>query len=330
MVALELVTSLIDNIAGVDALIEQTLQGERFGWFSKVKERRNKMMTNQDDRKQPESAETAPTSFVTVGDVRFAYRRFGNPSGTPLVFLQHFRGSMDNWDPALLNGFAKDRTVITFDNAGVGFSTGEVPDNVAAMAHHAIAFICTLNLTQVDLLGFSLGGYIAQYMTLSRPNLVRRLILAGTGPGKGEGTQDLNQTILDAASLPPSRNGLIHLFFEQTETSQAAGVAYWDRLQTREGERDPFLAGEGVQAQRTALTRWDRNEDAAYPHLREIKHPVFVASGSNDLIIPTVNSIVLAQRLPNALLTIYPDSGHGFLFQYHALFGEHATLFLDA
>ncbi len=288
------------------------------------------MMTNQDDMKQPESAETTPTQIVSGGSVRFAYRRFGNPSATPLVFLQHFRGSMDNWDPALLNGFAKDRTVITFDNAGVGFSSGEVPDNVAAMAQHALDLLDALQLRQVDLLGFSLGGYIAQHMTLSRPDLVHRLILAGTGPGKGEGTQDLNQTVLEAASLPPSRNGLIHLFFEQTETSQAAGAAFWDRLQTREGERDPFLAGEGVQAQRTALTRWDRHEDAAYPHLREIRQPVFVASGSNDLIIPTVNAIVLAQRLPNALLTIYPDSGHGFLFQYHALFGEHATLFLDA
>jgi len=235
---------------------------------------------------------------------------------------------MDNWDPALLNGFAKDRTVITFDNAGVGFSSGEVPDNVAAMAQYALDLLDALQLRQVDLLGFSLGGYIAQHLTLSRPNLVRRLILTGTGPGKGEGTQDLNPTILDAASSPASRNGLLQLFFEQTETSQAAGAAFWDRLQTREGERDPFLAGEGVQAQRTALTRWDRNEDAAYPHLREIRQPVFVASGSNDLIIPTVNSIVLAQRLPNALLTIYPDSGHGFLFQYHALFGEHASLFL--
>ncbi len=174
-----------------------------------------------------------------------------------------------------------------------------------------------------------MGGYIAQHLTLSRPNLVRRLILAGTGPGKGEGTQDLNQTILDAASLPPSRNGLLQLFFEPTETSQAAGAAFWDRLQTREGERDPSLMGPGVQAQRTALTRWDRNEDAAYPHLRAIAHPVFVASGSHDLIIPTVNAFVLAQRLPNAQLILYPDFGHGFLFQYHTLFGKHATLFLD-
>src|SRR6266566_8218822 len=188
-------------------------------------------MTQQDKETQPERAETTPSRFVHVREVRLAYRRFGNPAGTPLILLQHFRGSMDNWDPALLNGLAKDRTVITFDNAGVGFSSGEVPDTVAAMANHALDFIDALHLTQVDLLGFSLGGYIAQHLMLSRPNLVRRLILAGTGPGKGEGTQDLNQTILDAASLPPSRNGLLQLFFEPTETSQAAGAAFWDRLQ---------------------------------------------------------------------------------------------------
>ncbi len=159
---------------------------------------------------------------------------------------------------------------------------------------------------------------------------MRRLILAGTGPGKGEGTQDLNSTILDAMSGPSSRNGLLRLFFEPSETSQAAGAAYWERLQRRAGERDPFLTGPGIQAQRTALTRWDRDEDAAYPRLREITHPVLVASGSHDLIIPTVNAFVLAQRLPNAQLMLYPDSGHGFLFQYHELFGQHATLFLES
>src|SRR6266699_7029827 len=164
-------------------------------------------MIQHDKETQPESAETTPTRFVHVREVRLAYRRFGNPVGTPLILLQHFRGSMDNWDPALLNGFAQDRTVITFDNAGVGFSSGEVPDTVAAMANHALDFIDALHLTQVDLLGFSLGGYIAQHLTLSRPNLVRRLILAGTGPGKGEGTQDLNQDILAVASSPPSKDG---------------------------------------------------------------------------------------------------------------------------
>ena len=204
-------------------------------------------MTQQDKETQPESAETTPTRFVHVQEVRLAYRRFGNPAGTPLILLQHFRGSMDNWDPALLNGLAKDRTVITFDNAGVGFSSGEVPDNVAAMTQYALDFLDALGLSQVDLLGFSLGGYIAQHLALSHPQLVLRLILAGTGPGKGEGTQDLNPTILDAASLPPSRNGLLQLFFEPTETSQAAGAAFWDRLQTREGERDPSLMGPGVR-----------------------------------------------------------------------------------
>jgi pimeloyl-ACP methyl ester carboxylesterase len=288
------------------------------------------MMTPQDESSRAGGAETMPTRFVHAGEVSFAYRRFGNPAGIPLVLLQHFRGSLDNWDPALLNGFARDRTVITFDNAGVGCSSGDVPDNVAAMAQYALDFLDALGLTQVDLLGFSLGGYIAQHLTLQHPRRVRRLILAGTGPGKGEGTQDLNQTVLEAASGPSSRNGLLRLFFEPTETSQAAGAAFWERLQTRTGERDPFLTGRGVQAQRTALTRWDQSEDAAYPRLRELRHPVLVAGGSHDLIIPTVNAYVLAQRLPNAQLILYPDSGHGFLFQYHTLFGQHATLFLES
>ncbi len=287
-------------------------------------------MTQQEKSTQQTSAETTPTRFVSVGEVRFAYRRFGNPSRIPLVLLQHYRGSMDNWDPALLNAFAKNRTVITFDNAGVGFSSGEVPDTVAKMAQHALDFLDALGFRQADLLGFSLGGYIAQHLTLQHPQRVRRLILAGTGPGRGEGTQDLDQTILEAASGQASRNGLLHLFFEASATSQAAGAAFWDRLQTRTGEHDPFLVGPGVQAQRTALTRWDQGEDAAYPRLREILHPVLVAGGSRDLIIPTVNAFVLAQRLPNAQLILYPDSGHGFLFQYHTLFGQHATLFLES
>ncbi len=288
------------------------------------------MITPQDDSTQPEGAETTPTRFVNAGEVSFAYRRFGNPAGTPLVFLQHFRGSMDNWDPALLNGFARDRTVITFDNAGVGFSSGDVPDAVAAMAQDALDFLDAFGLTRVDLLGFSLGGYIAQHLTLQHPQRVRRLILTGTGAGHGDGTQDLNQTILDAASGPSSRNGLLRLFFEPSARSQAAGASFWERLQTRAGERDPFLVGPGVQAQRTALTRWDQGEDAAYPRLHELRHPVLVAGGSHDLIIPTVNAICLAQRLPNAQLILYPDSGHGFLFQYHTLFGQHATLFLES
>jgi pimeloyl-ACP methyl ester carboxylesterase len=274
-------------------------------------------------------AETTPTRFVDVDATRLAYRRFGDPSGAPLVFLQHFRGSMDNWDPALLNEFARDRTVITFDNAGVGLSSGDVPDNVAAMSQQALNLFDVLGLGKVDMLAFSLGGYIAQQLVLDHPQRVRRLILAGTGPGKGEGTQDLNPTILDAMSRPSSREGLLQLFFEPSATSQAAGAAYWERLQGRQGERDPFLEGAGIQAQRAALTRWDEGDGAAFPRLGEITKPVLVASGSHDRIIPTINAYVLAQRLPNAHLILYPDAGHGFLFQYHSLFGQHATLFLE-
>ena len=280
-------------------------------------------------RASSNSAETTPTRFVDVGPVRLAYRCFGDSAGIPLVFLQHFRGSMDNWDPALLNCLAKDRTVITFDNAGVGFSNGEVPDTVAAMADCAVNFLDALGLTLVDLLGFSLGGYIAQHLAVNHPQRVRRLILAGTGPGRGEGTQDLSPTILDAMSGPSSREGLLRLFFEPSATSQAAGAAYWERLQGRQGERDPFLDGPGIQAQRAALTHWDQGDGATYPRLGDITQPVLVASGSHDRIIPTINAYVLAQHLPNAQLILYPDAGHGFLFQYHTLFEQHVTLFLE-
>ena len=162
-------------------------------------------MIQHDKETQPERTETTPTRFVPVLQVRLAYRRFGNPAGTPLILLQHFRGSMDNWDPALLNGLAKDRTVITFDNAGVGFSSGEVPDNVAAMAQDALDFLDALNLTQVDLLGFSLGGYIAQHLTLSRPQLVRRLILAGglAQAAARASSPSIRRSLLRRLGLPP-------------------------------------------------------------------------------------------------------------------------------
>jgi pimeloyl-ACP methyl ester carboxylesterase len=281
------------------------------------------------NRASSNRAETTPTRFVDVGPVRLAYRRFGDLAGIPLVFLQHFRGSMDNWDPALLNEFARDRTVITFDNVGVGLSNGEVPDNIAAMAQQALNLFDALGLGKVDLFGFSLGGYIAQHLVLHHPQRVRRLILAGTGPGKGEGTQDLSPTILDAMSRPSSREGLLRLFFQPSATSQAAGAAYWERMQGRQGERDPFLDGPGIQAQRAALTRWDHGDRAAFTRLGEITQPALVASGSHDRIIPTINAYVLSQHLPNAQLILYPDAGHGFLFQYHTLFGQHATLFLE-
>lgn len=288
-------------------------------------------MTHQIDIKQPDNAETTPTRFVTVGDLRFAYRRFGKPSGIPLVLCQHFRGSIDNWDPALLNNFAKDRTVIIFDNVGVGFSTGDVPATIAEMAQGALAFIDALELTQIDLLGFSMGGYIAQSIVLSRPNLIRHLILAGTGPGKGEGIQRQGPDIMPIAMKPDANvDTFLYLFFEQSEASQSAGRAYWARLQTREGKRgNSLVTGTGLQSQLAALMGWSGGKDGSYSRLGEITQPVLVANGSNDIMVPTINSFIMFQHLPNAQLILYPDSGHGFLFQYHNLFVEHVTRFLQ-
>nr|WP_314004077.1 alpha/beta hydrolase [uncultured Paenibacillus sp.] len=224
---------------------------------------------------------------------------------------------------------ARERRVILFDNADVGLSSGEAPNTIAGMAKYAAAFIEALGLKQVDLLGFSLGGTVVQQLTLDRPDLVRRLILAGTGPGAGDGIQPPKPEVFQVAGKPVGGpEDFLYLFFEQTETSMAVGRAYLSRLEKREGPREPVVKPETMKAQLSAIAAWGKGEGAAYPRLGEIKQPVLVANGSNDIMIPTVNSFIMAQRLPNAQLIIYPDSGHGFLFQYADLFVEHALLFL--
>ncbi len=184
--------------------------------------------------------ETAPTRFVEANGIRSAYRSFGKESGVPLVFLQHFRGTMDDWDPAVAGGLAKDRPVVLFDSAGIARSGGETPDTVAEMARHALAVIKALGLTQVDLLGFSLGGFVAQQVTLDRPDLVRRVILAGTGPLGGEGMDTFSPEVQAVAAQEKTKpEDLLFLFFAPTETSQAAGRAFLGRLGARKEDREP-------------------------------------------------------------------------------------------
>jgi len=275
--------------------------------------------------------QTAPTQFVEASGVRFAYRRFGKAGTVPLVFNMHFMGTMDHWDPAVTDGFAKDREVILFDNAGVSSSSGEVPETFAQMGANAIAFIKALGLKQVDVLGFSIGGLVAQEITLQAPDLVRRLILVGTGPRSGEsmdtGTPE-GKEIFGATYANPDDLWL-RVHFTPSDVSQAAGREFVKRFRLRSTNRDPEVSQAAALAQRAAIGRWGAKRDHAWDYLKTIKQPVLVVNGSNDVIIYTINSYILQQNLPNAQLIIYPDSAHGSLFQYPQLFVRHVSMFLD-
>jgi pimeloyl-ACP methyl ester carboxylesterase len=275
--------------------------------------------------------QTAPTQFVEANGIRFAYRRFGKPGGAPLIFNMHFMGTLDHWDPAVTDGFAGDREVILFDNAGVSSSSGKVPGTVAAMGANAIAFIRALGLKEVDVLGFSIGGLVGQEITLQAPDLVRRLVLVGTGPRAGEsmdtgtpeGKEIFGGTYKDPDDLWP------RVQFTPSEASQAKGREFIKRFRLRSENRDPEVTQEAALAQRAAIGEWGAKRDRAWDYLKAIKQPTLVVGGSNDVIITTVNSFILQQQLPNAQLIIYPDTGHGSLFQYPELFVRHVSMFLD-
>ena len=274
---------------------------------------------------------TTPTRFVTAGDNTYAYRRFGSGPGIPLLFLQHFTGTLDNWDPAVTDALAVGRPVILFDSSGIGRSSGKVPETVAGMADHALKFVDSLNLIQVDVLGFSLGGMVAQVMALKRPALLRRIILTGTGPEGGVGVAmdrpELLKIFVDQ-KMPMSEK-LLKLFFEPTETSQAAGRQFVQRLARRTEDKDTPTTPEAAGAQLAAMAAWAKSGDESYAALKKIRQPVLVTNGNNDTMIPTVNSFTLSEHLPNAQLIIYPDSGHGALFQYAGAFTSHVSEFLD-
>ena len=271
---------------------------------------------------------TAPTRFVETDGIRYAYRRFGSETGTPLIFLQHFRGGLDNWDPLVTDGLAQGRPVILFNNAGVASSSGETPDTIDAMGDHVAIFVKALGLSQVDVLGFSIGGYVAQSVVLRHPQLVRRLVLAGTAPRNGE--PSTNPRVREVAgNAVPSLEDFLFLFFSPSEASQAAGRAFWERRHQRK-DADPPTSVQTMQAQTAALMDWRQLRGERYADLKTIKQPTLVVNGHNDIMVPTINSFTLQQQIPKAQLIIYPDSGHGAHFQYPELFVSHTKLFLDA
>ena len=273
---------------------------------------------------------TAPNHTIEAPNgVSYAYRRLGEPSASapPLVLLQHFRGNLDNWDSALVDALARTRGVILFDNAGVGGSTGTVPRTVTAMAHDALAFIDALELRAIDVLGFSLGGYVAQVFALRHSPLVRSLMLLGTGPRAREGQVDPRVT--QVAGTPVlTLDVFLYLFFSPSEASQAAGRAFWERRHQRVLDVDPPSSVETQKAQIAALMEWREIRGERFAELKNIHQPTLVVNGHNDVMVPSINSYILSQHIPNAQLIVYPDSGHAAQFQYPDLFMAHARLFL--
>jgi len=272
--------------------------------------------------------ETAPTRYVEGNGIRFAYRQLGPSTGTPLVLLQHFSGNIDSWDPAVVNALATDRPVIAFDNAGVGRSSGQTPDSIAAMASDAVNFINLLGVSEVDLLGFSLGGCIAQQIAAEHGRLVRKLILVGTAPKGGE--EHLLAVLEDAFSQTSAPDPRLPLFFTKSPASQSAGLAFLKRTKIRTEDRDTDNGSDVTNPQAKALITWCATPDPEHAILRAITQPALVVSGSHDTMLPADNAYAMFKALSNAQLVLYPDSSHGALFQYPELFVGHVRTFLNA
>lgn len=272
--------------------------------------------------------QTAPTCFVEANGIRFAYRRFGRQSGVPIVLNQHFKGSMDYWDPAVTDSLAEGREVILFNNAGVASSSGEVPASFPEMGANAIAFVHALGLAKVDVLGFSIGGMVAQEIALQAPGLVRKLILVGTGP-RGADLSASKSAQIFAATYDPPEHLWLAVHFSPSEAGRSAGLAFLER-KLRRTDRDTEVSDDAAARQRAAMGSYIAGGESAQDHLKDIRQPTLIVQGSNDVIISTMNSYVMQQKLPNAQLILYPDANHGSFYQYPDLFVKHAKLFLDA
>ncbi|UUU21891.1 alpha/beta fold hydrolase [Streptomyces sp. DSM 40750] len=280
-----------------------------------------------------ESASTAPNLRVrATNGVTYQYRRFGHPGAgsVPLVFFQHFRGNLDAWDPKLIDTIAAKREVILVDNVGVGGSTGTTASTVQQTALDAIDFIDALKLPRYDVFGFSLGGEVAQEVALRRPWQVRRVVLAGTGPQGGVDQRATDPDILQRTLKDnPGPEDYLFLFFKDTATSQAAGKEFLQRLGQRTTDHDAPSSLATRDRQLTAWSEWGIPDKSKLVRLKALFQPVLVADGESDMLMPAKNSHLLAKHLPNAQLHIYPDAGHGFLYQYAVKFGTEVNAFLD-
>jgi pimeloyl-ACP methyl ester carboxylesterase len=271
--------------------------------------------------------ETVPTQFVEADGIRYAYRRFGKAGTVPLLFLGYFNSNMDAWDPEVTNRLAADHDAILFDNAGVGASGGETPDTVAEMTQHCVAFCRALGLKAINVVGFSLGGMIAQQLALDHSELVQRLVLLGTGPRGGEG---MTFTELSPEEQADPVAFLLGAFFSPSEASQAAGRDYMKRLEARQDDRDLPVSRNSAVAQLAAIREWGTIPPTdRYARLKEITHPTLIVHGNKDIVVMPINALILAEHLPNAQLIVYSDSSHAAQYQHAKIFLEHVKLFLS-
>ncbi len=274
--------------------------------------------------------EVATHQVTAANGISYAYRRTGPTGGRPLVLLQHFRGNLDNWDPALIDELAVGREVITFDNVGVGATSGQTPHTAPQMARDALEFLTALDLDRVDLLGFSLGGFVAQEISLTRPDLVNRLVLAATAPRGAPGMHGWAPEVMAAIGTPHTEpDGVLRVFFKDSPSSQQAGTDYLKRFLHRSENRDTQTTWATRNAQYDAVVHWGIPDHARLERLNALTLPVFVANGDADPMILPRYTHVLGGLLPDATVKVYPDAAHGFLFQHHDEFAADVEHFLS-
>lgn len=289
------------------------------------------LVVNQQAAQNPQQDtnwKNVPTQIINAGGVNFAYREYGQQNGgTPIIFLNHLAAVLDNWDPRIIDGIAAKHHVVVFDNRGVGASTGEPAKSIEQMADDTITFIQAKGFKKVDLFGFSMGGMISQEIVLKQPQLIRKMILSGTGPAGGTGISTVGRVSnWDLVrGMATRQDPKVYLFFTRTENGKAAAKAFVQRINERTENRDKEIMLSAYRAQLKALKKWGSKKPA---DLSVIQQPVLVANGDHDRMVPTVNTYDLAKRLPNSSLIIYPDAGHGGIFQFHQDFVKQSLTFL--